>query len=82
MAADKIAIRLMKNNRIDETPVIMCRVCGALLTTLEDMDTVASLMTLAAEHTCRGQATRTLQEIIDQQDELADKFEGMGEDDA
>lgn len=50
--ASKIAIRLVEDGRVLESPAIVCNGCGQFLTILADMDTVASLMTLAAEHQC------------------------------
>jgi hypothetical protein len=57
--AFRIEIRLPSPANLDDPrpanlddPRIVCTSCGALLAYLADGDNVASLMTLAAEHTC------------------------------
>lgn len=50
--AFKVAIRVVEDDEPLPDPKIVCTACGELLTYLADMDTVASLMTLAAEHRC------------------------------
>lgn len=52
MLASKIAIQIVENTTVLDDPRIVCQACGCTLTTLADMDTVASLLTLAMEHTC------------------------------
>lgn len=54
--ASNIAIQLFHEGRMLEDPAIVCTRCGDTLTILADMDTVAALMTLAAEHRCRAEA--------------------------
>lgn len=49
--AFRIEIRLPSHADLDD-PRIVCTSCGSFLTYLADGDTVASLMTLAAEHVC------------------------------